>query len=211
MSITKPTMFSEIEQVIKGLNPQTISTERKAILQPLTEFIQSKVSNQQDIRINFICTHNSRRSHLSQVWAQTLAYHFNIKNVFCYSGGTESTALFPIVAETLRNSGFQIKTISKSENPVYSIKYTYNQHPIIGFSKRLDDDFNPKSEFVAIMTCDSANEACPFVPGAEKRIPITFEDPKAFDNTPQQAEKYNERSLQIATELFYVFSQIKAS
>jgi arsenate reductase len=181
MSITKSTMFSEIEQVIKALNPHTISTERKAILQPLTEFIQSKVSNQQDIRINFICTHNSRRSHLSQVWAQTLAYHFNIKNVFCYSGGTES------------------------------IKYAYNQHPIIGFSKRLNDDFNPKSEFAAIMTCDSANEACPFVSGAEKRIPITFEDPKAFDNTPQQAEKYNERSLQIATELFYVFSQIKAS
>ena len=46
--------------------------------------------------------------------------------------------------------------------------------------------------------------------GAEKRIPITFEDPKAFDNTPQQAEKYNERSLQIATELFYVFSQINS-
>ena len=204
-------MFSEIEQVIKGLNPQTISIERKAILQSLTDFVQSKVSNQREIRINFICTHNSRRSHLSQVWAQTLAYHFNIKNVFCYSGGTESTALFPMVAETLRNSGFQIKTISKSENPVYSIKYTYNQHPIIGFSKRLDDDFNPKSEFVAIMTCDSANEACPFVSGAEKRIPITFEDPKAFDNTPQQAEKYNERSLQIATELFYVFSQIKTS
>ena len=211
MSITKSTMFSEIEQVIKALNPQTISTERKAILQPLTEFIQSKVSNQQDIRINFICTHNSRRSHLSQVWAQTLAYHFNIKNVFCYSGGTESTALFPIVAETLQNSGFQIKTISKNKNSIYSIKYAYNQHPIIGFSKRLNADFNPKSEFAAIMTCDSANEACPFVSGAEKRIPITFEDPKAFDNTPQQAEKYNERSLQIATELFYVFSQIKAS
>ena len=211
MSITKLTLFSEIEQVIKGLNPQTISTERKAILQPLTEFIQSKVSSHQEIRINFICTHNSRRSHLSQVWAQTLAYHFNIKNVFCYSGGTEATALFPMVAETLQNSGFQIKTISKNENPIYSIKYADNQHPIIGFSKRLDDDFNPKSEFVAIMTCDSANEACPFVSGAEKRIPITFEDPKVFDNTPQQAEKYKERSLQIATELFYVFSQIKTS
>ena len=211
MPITKPTLFSEIDQVIKRLNPQTISVERKAILQPLTEFIQSKVSSHQEIRINFICTHNSRRSHLSQVWAQTLAYHFNIKNVFCYSGGTESTALFPMVAETLQNSGFQIKTISKNENPIYSIKYAYNQHPIIGFSKRLDDDFNPKSKFAAIMTCDSANEACPFVPGAEKRIPITFEDPKVFDNTPQHAEKYNERSLQIATELFYIFSQIKAS
>ena len=60
------------------------------------------------------------------------------------------------------------------------------------------------------MTCDLQTEACPFVPGAEKRIPITFEDPKAFDNTPQQAEKYKERSLQIATELFFVFSQINS-
>lgn len=210
MTTTKPTLFSVIEQVIKGLNPQTISDERKAVLQPLTEFIQSKVSNNQEIRINFICTHNSRRSHLSQVWAQTMANYFNIKNVFCYSGGTESTALFPMVAETLQNSGFQIKTISTNENPIYSIKYSYNEHPIIGFSKKIDDVFNPKSEFAAIMTCDSANEACPFIPGAEKRIPITFEDPKAFDNTPHQAKKYNERSLQIATEMFYVFSQINS-
>lgn len=208
MITTKTELFQQIENLIKNLKPETISDERKAVLQPLTDFIQSKVSNHQEIRINFICTHNSRRSHLSQVWAQIMANYFNIKNVFCYSGGTEATALFPMVAETLQNSGFQIKTISKNENPIYSIKYADNEHPIIGFSKKLDDDFNPKSEFVAIMTCDSANEACPFVPGAEKRIPITFEDPKVFDNTPQQAEKYNERSLQIATELFYVFSQI---
>ena len=210
MTKTKPTLFSEIENLIKELNPETISSERKTVLQPLIDFIQSKVSENREIHINFICTHNSRRSHLSQVWAQTMANYFNIKNVFCYSGGTESTALFPMVAETLQNSGFQIKTISKNENPLYSIKYADNEHPIIGFSKKLDDDFNPKSEFVAIMTCDSANEACPFVPGAEKRIPMTFEDPKAFDNTPQQAEKYNERSLQIATEMFCVFSKINS-
>lgn len=207
---TKTELFQEIENLIENLKLETISDERKTVLNLLTDFIQEKVSKDQEIRINFICTHNSRRSHLSQVWAQTMANYFKIKNVFCYSGGTEATALFPMVAETLQNSGFQIKTISKNENPVYSIKYANNQHPIIGFSKKLDDDFNPKSEFVAIMTCDSANEACPFVPGAEKRIPITFEDPKAFDNTPQQAEKYNERSLQIATELFYVFSQINS-
>ena len=201
-------LFLEIEEVIKGLKPETISNERKLILQPLIEFIQAKVSNHSDIRLNFICTHNSRRSHLSQVWAQTLAYYFNIKNVFCYSGGTESTALFPMVTQTLQNSGFQIKTLSDGKNPIYSIKYSQNEYPIIGFSKKLDDDLNPKSEFAAILTCDSANEACPIVFGAEKRIPITFEDPKAFDNTPQQGEKYNERSLQIATELFYIFSQI---
>ena len=210
MITTKTELFQEIENLIKNLKPETISDERKAVLQPLTDFIQLKVSKDQEIRINFICTHNSRRSHLSQVWAQTMAHYFNIKNVFCYSGGTEATALFPMVSETLQNSGFEVKTISDGNNSIYSIKYADNEHPIIGFSKKLDDDFNPKSGFVAIMTCDSANEACPFVSGAEKRIPITFEDPKAFDNTPQQAEKYNERSLQIATELLYVFSQINS-
>ena len=208
MTTTKPTLFLEIENSIKELDPQTISNERKEVLQPLTDFIQSKVSENQVIRLNFICTHNSRRSHLSQVWAQTMANYFNIKNVFCYSGGTEATTLFPMVAETLQNSGFQIKTISNNDNTVYSIKYADNEHPIIGFSKKLDDDFNPKSEFAAIMTCSQADGGCPFIAGAEKRIPITFEDPKVFDNTPQQAEKYKERSLQIATEMFYVFSQI---
>jgi arsenate reductase len=207
--MTKTKLFQDIENLIKSLNTESISKERKAILQPLIDCIQSKHTNGKDIRINFICTHNSRRSHLSQVWAQTMAHYFNIKHVTCYSGGTEATAVFPMVAETLKNQGFQIQKISEHNNPIYAVKYSENEHPVIGFSKRLDDDFNPKSEFLAIMTCDSANEACPFVPGAEKRIPITFEDPKAFDNTPQQAEKYMERSLQIATELKYIFSNIK--
>lgn len=206
----KTKLFKEIEKVVSEISPDSISAERRSVLQPLMEFIQSKVSYQQEIRLNFICTHNSRRSHLSQIWAQTMAHYFDIKNVFCYSGGTETTALFPMVAETLQNSGFQIKKISEGKNPVYSLKYAENKHPIICFSKKLDDDFNPKSEFAAILTCNSANEACPFVFGAEQRIPITFEDPKEFDNTPQQAEKYAERSLQIATEMFYVFSQIKS-
>jgi arsenate reductase len=159
--------------------------------------------------LNLICTHNSRRSHLSQIWAQTAAYYFGIKNVFCYSGGTEATAMFSKVAETLQNTGFKIQKLSEGNNPVYAIKFAQNQLPIIAFSKTYDDIFNPESSFAAIMTCSNADEGCPFIAGAEKRIPITFEDPKAFDNTPQQTAKYQERSLQIATELFYVFSQIK--
>jgi len=74
----------------------------------------------------------------------------------------------------------------------------------------MNTPFNPKSEFCAIMTCSQADEGCPFVPGAEKRIPITYDDPKEFDNTPQQSEKYKERSIQIASEMFYVFSKIKS-
>jgi arsenate reductase len=209
MTNTYSPLFSEIENIIKSFKPENITTERKEILQPLVDFIQSKAPNQREIRLNLICTHNSRRSHLAQVWAQTAAAHYDIKNVFCYSGGTEATAMFPMVGKTLEKQGFKIKAISDGSNPVYTIKYAENEHPIIAFSKTYFDDFNPESEFAAIMTCSQADGGCPFISGAEKRIPITFEDPKAFDNTPQQAEKYEERSLQIATELFYVFSQIK--
>jgi arsenate reductase len=209
MTLTKTNVFPEIAAVINTFNFESISAERKIILQPLVDYIQSKATNQQEIRLNLICTHNSRRSHLSQVWAQTAAAYYDIKNVFCYSGGTEATAMFPMVSKTLVKQGFEIKTIAEGSNPIYTIKYAENEHPVIGFSKTYDDSFNPQDEFVAIMTCSQADGGCPFIAGAEKRIPITFEDPKAFDNTPQQAEKYEERSLQIATEMFYVFSQIK--
>ena len=203
-------MFPKIKSTIDQVSFETISEERKQVLAPLIQFIQSKVNNELTIRLNFICTHNSRRSHLSQVWAQTAASFYNIKNVFSYSGGTEATAMFPMAAKTLAKQGFQIKTIAEGNNPVYAIKYAANAHPVIGFSKTFDDDFNPQSEFAAILTCSSADKGCPFIAGAEVRIPITFEDPKAFDNTPFQTEKYQERSIQIATEFLYVFSQIKS-
>jgi arsenate reductase len=207
--LNKETLLPKIKEVALSFNFEEITFERKNILQPLIEFIQLKIENQEEIRLNFICTHNSRRSHLSQVWAQTAAHYYGIKNVFCYSGGTEATALFPKVAETLKNTGFKIQKLSDENNPVYAIKFAENESPVIGFSKTYDDEFNPESGFAAIMTCSQADNGCPFISGAEKRIPIMFEDPKAFDNTPQQTEKYQERSLQIATEMFYVFSQIK--
>ncbi len=203
-------VFREITEVIKTLHLDGIPEKRRETLDPLVDYIRSKVSEKEEVRLHFICTHNSRRSHMSQVWAQTLAHYFGVNNVVCYSGGTEATALFPMVAETLTKQGFKIQKLSNESNPVYAIKYADKEHPVIGFSKKIDDAFNPSSGFGAIMTCDSANEACPFVPGAEQRFPITFEDPKAFDLTPQQAGKYLERSIQIATEIGYVFSQINS-
>lgn len=202
-------LFPRIKEVVGSLDVTAISSERRTTLQPLINYIQAKVSNGEEIRLNFICTHNSRRSHLSQVWAQAIAFHFGLKNVFSYSGGTEATALFPMAAKVLEKSGFKVTPLAEAPNPVYSIKYADNEHPVIGFSKTYDHDFNPQSGFAAIMTCSQADGNCPFIEGAEKRIPITFEDPKLFDNTPQQEEKYLERSLQIASELFYVFSRIE--
>lgn len=200
-------LFEPIQQTIESLDVTSVAEERKAVLQPLADFIKAKLEKKETIRLNFICTHNSRRSHLSQVWAQAIGASFGIKNLASYSGGTEATALFPSAAEALESSGFKIQKLSEENNPVYSIQYAENTQGVIGFSKKFDNTFNPAGGFAAILTCDSANEACPFVPGCEKRIPITFEDPKAFDGTPQQAEKYKERSIQIATELFWAFSQ----
>lgn len=202
-------VFTKIESVISRLELDTITTERKLILQPLIEFIQGKVNTDKEIRINFICTHNSRRSHLTQIWAQTMAVFFKIDTVKTYSGGTEATAMFPKVAETLIGMGFVIEKIATTENPIYSIKFNDNSHPIIGFSKKYDDAFNPASEFAAVMTCSQADKGCPFVAGTEKRIAVTYEDPKLFDGKENQSEKYTERSLQIATEMYYVFSKIK--
>lgn len=205
----KKMLYTEIENTIQSFDFKQISEERKGILQPLVDFIQNKANSRQEIRLNLICTHNSRRSHLSQVWAQTAAAYYTVKNVSCYSGGTEETALFPKVAEILSDQGFNIFKINECTNPVYAIKYSDNSLPVIGFSKKYDSPFNPVSDFAAIMTCSQADGGCPFIAGAEKRIPITFEDPKISDNTPEQTQVYSERSLQIAMEMSYVFSKIK--
>ena len=201
-------MYPDLLKTVEIISNISVSEDRKAVLQPLIDYIQNKVTTNQEIRLNFICTHNSRRSHLSQIWAQTMAFQFKIDKVFCYSGGTEATAMFPKVAETLGNQGFQIQKLSQENNLVYAVKLDENQAPIICFSKTYSDDFNPKSNFGAIMTCNNADEGWPMVFGAEARFPIKYNDPKAFDGTDLMNEKYAERSLEIASEMYFVFSQI---
>lgn len=200
-------MFSTLKNTIEHLDISSISIERKNILNSLIEYIQNKIDQNEEVRINFICTHNSRRSHLSQVWAQTMADYYQLININCYSGGTEATALYPKVAETLDKNGFKIEPISQGKNPIYSIKSSKNSHPIIGFSKKYDAAFNPQSNFASVMTCSQADTGCPFIAGTDIRIPITYEDPKVSDNTPIQSEVYLKRSLEIATEMKYVFSK----
>ena len=204
-------MNTKINKIISLLSTENISEERKIVLQPLVDYVNSKISKKEEVRLNFICTHNSRRSHLSQIWAQTMAYYYQFENVFCYSGGTEATAMFPKVAETLANQGFEILKLSETENPVYAVKFAENEHAVICFSKKYDDDFNPKSTFSAILTCDSADENCPIVYGAEAKIPIKYEDPKKSDGTAEMNETYFNRSLEIAVEMKFVFENLRKS
>ncbi|MBP7184906.1 MAG: protein-tyrosine-phosphatase [Saprospiraceae bacterium] len=201
-------IFEKIYTSILTFDGDQISNERKEVLRPLIAYIQSKKDTDATIRLNFICTHNSRRSHLSQIWAQTMAHLFGIKNIFCYSGGTEATAMYHTVSKTLANQGFQILKLSESDNPIYAVKYSTNEAPLICFSKKYDSEFNPKSEFAAVMTCNNADVGCPIVLGAENRFPIKYDDPKLYDHTEFQVEKYAERSLEIALEMWWVFKSI---
>jgi len=183
-----------------------ITPERKQQLAPLADYIRRQIAAGKTVKLTFICTHNSRRSHLSQVWARTAAAHYRVATVETYSGGTEATAFNPRAVAALRRAGFEIPERIEAGNPKYNVKWSPAAEPMVCFSKKFDQAPNPASGFAAVMTCTQADKACPVVAGADVRISIPYEDPKVFDNTPDEARMYDERTAQIARELLYVFS-----
>ena len=186
-----------------------ISKERKSVLKKIASYIQNKKDNNLETKLVYICTHNSRRSHFGQVWAAVAAHYYHVKGITTYSGGTEVTAFNPNAINALQEQGFVIKDRDENKtNPTFHVHYTDDLYSTC-FSKVYDDEINPKENFAAIMTCGSAEANCPFIPNCELRIATTYNDPKASDNTPQQNEIYYNRSKEIATEIFYVFSLIK--
>jgi len=200
-------LHSAVEQLTKefALIPQ----KRKETLHELAQFIQGKINADQQVYLNFICTHNSRRSHLSQLWAQAAAHYYGIDHVACFSGGTEATAFNSRAVKAMQDAGFEITKTKEGENPVYEVRFAESADPVIAFSKKYDDPFNHNKGFAAIMTCSHADETCPLIVGASARITLTYEDPKEFDGTPQEAAKYAERVHQIGREILYAFSLVK--
>lgn len=189
-------------------NFKEINADRKALLEKLAEHIQLKINENKSINLVYVCTHNSRRSHFGQVWAKVAAdfYGFGIKT---FSAGTEATAFNINAIKALISIGFEVKKLEESANPKYEVSFGADKSSLC-FSKTIDDVSLPKENFVAVMTCGDADENCPFIPGCDLRIGTTYFDPKSFDNSVLQDEKYQERSNQIAMECLYVFSLIKS-
>ncbi|MFC3880306.1 protein-tyrosine-phosphatase [Algoriphagus namhaensis] len=200
-------LFPKLEETIQLAISQPINEERKAVLQTLIDYVASILKQGHTPQLNFICTHNSRRSQFAQIWAQTAAAYFGIP-LKAFSGGVEVTEFNSRAVETLKRQGFQIASFGR-RNPRYEIKFNEGEELILAFSKLYDDIANPSEAFAAVMTCADADENCPFIPGSEARTPLRYEDPKAFDNTPFESSKYQERSLQIASEMFYVFGCLR--
>ena len=202
-------MNTKVKNLCDQLSQQfeSISSDRKVLLEKISSYIQQKKDDSSPIQLIYVCTHNSRRSHFGQIWAAVAAEYYGVNNVRTFSGGTESTAFNPNAIHALNGLGFEITTTDLSSNPKYEVDFGGSKASIC-FSKVYDDASNPTSNFAAIMTCDDAEENCPFIPGVELRIGTTYEDPKAFDGTELQEEKYIERALQIGLETLYVFSKI---
>ena len=203
-----PKLKSYISELESDFN--SIPSSRSEKLREVAEYINLKIDTADAAKLNFICTHNSRRSHLAQIWTTVAANYYNNQQIQTYSGGTEATAFNPRAVAALERAGFIIQN-SGGENPKYSVQFDKDAEPITCFSKTFDHPLNPASEFAAIMTCSDADENCPLVPGAEFRIPITYRDPKESDGTDQEIEIYDERCKQIASEMFYLMSQVNTA
>lgn len=200
-------MFPSIQVIIDKMDFASISELRKPELHALADYMQEKRNKKEEILLNYICTHNSRRSQFSQLWSQVAADYYGI-NVQSFSGGVEVTACNERTIASLERFGFQIRK-EGVDNPHFHVKWREDVSPLVLYSKLLEDEQNPVSGFAAIMTCSHADENCPLVHGCEKRIPIRYEDPKTYDDTVLESTFYDYRSFEIATELFYVFSRIK--
>jgi protein-tyrosine phosphatase/arsenate reductase len=187
---------------------ELIPEERKVLLGKIAAYINYMREEGAPIQLMYVCTHNSRRSHFGQIWSAVAADFYGIENVITYSGGTEATAFNGYAINALLQVGFDLIAKDDTENTKYEILYGKNKSTVC-FSKVYDDPINPTEHFAAIMTCSDAEDNCPFIPGVDLRIATTYEDPKHFDGTDQQSEKYAERCAQIARECLYVFSLVK--
>lgn len=195
-----PDLKLYIDTALNGIT--AIPAPRRDLLDSIAHYLQVALADKGEASLTFICTHNSRRSHFGQIWAAVAAAHYGITGLHTYSGGTETTAFNPRAIAALKRAGFRISSAG-GVNPLYAVSFSDTEAPLRCFSKLYDHPANPASHFGAVMTCSEAEENCPFIPGADKRFPLTYADPKAGDDRPEESALYDERCLQIATEMLY--------
>jgi len=205
-------LFPKISQYCKELleEQELIPDDRKEQLAQLSSYISRCFQKGEIPQLIVICTHNSRRSHLGQVWLAVGADYLDLPSIATYSGGTEATAFNQRAVKALDDLGLEVVAAQKdADNPRYKLYWSYTMPPYVAFSKKYDEQPNPSSNFGAIMVCSEADEGCPNISGAAYRIALPFEDPKAFDNTELEEEKYLERSRQIGREMLYMLNGVE--
>ena len=187
-----------------------ISEDRKSTLKEIGNYVLETRKNNKIAKLTIICTHNSRRSQMGQIWGQIAGFYYGVDSIIFFSGGTEATAFNERAINALKKTGIQIqKTTEGDKNPKYTVTAGNNYSPILMYSKKYSDRQNPQSDFGAIMVCSEADKSCPVVQGAESRFSLPYDDPKYYDGTPSETSKYDERCRQIARETFFMMDYVK--
>ena len=203
-----PKLATYLDEIVGQID--TVPAERRKQLDKLALFIKTKRDSGETAKLVFICTHNSRRSHMSQLWASVAAAHYRLTGIETYSGGTEVTAFNPRAVAALERAGFEIDARDESDNPRYAVSFSPDGPKLEAFSKQYTDAPNPREGFAAIMTCSEADKNCPMVEGAALRVPIPYVDPKESDGSAEETATYDERTRQIAIEMFYLLAKVAA-
>ncbi|WP_269025082.1 protein-tyrosine-phosphatase [Aquirufa nivalisilvae] len=203
----QPTTLVNYIQSIKG-EVNLIPNDRKIEIEKLANYVKGQIQANKPVNLVFICTHNSRRSQMSQIWASVAIDYFQlVGKISTYSGGTETTAFNSRAVSALERAGISIDKPTGT-NPHYQVKYSDKLPSIECFSKVYTNPFNPQTNFVAVMNCSDADKNCPNVKGASFRTAIKYDDPKLSDGTPEEQRTYDSRCRQIATEMFYLMSLV---
>jgi arsenate reductase (thioredoxin) len=122
-----------------------IPPERRELLQELSDYLRKCRVTQKPARLIFVCTLNSRRSHMSQLWASAAAVRYRLDNIETFSGGTESTAFNPRAVSALERAGFKIEIGQPGHNPKYLVSFADDLPPYACFSKLYSDEVNPSA------------------------------------------------------------------
>jgi len=202
-------LFPQLQTLAADLESRQVSPERQSLLNGFADLIAAGLKTEQTVALTFVCTHNSRRSHLSQVLAATAATHHGIEGILCCSGGTEATACNERTVAAFERAGYAVTNTSGGDNPIYEIAFADDLPPLRAWSKVYNQDGNPESDYIAVMTCTHADEHCPIVFGAKQRVSLPYRDPKEADGTPDEAATYDARLREIGAEMFFLLRRVK--
>jgi arsenate reductase len=201
-------MIPKVKELLSTLFNENdlIKKERKEQLEHLASIIKEHIANFGNANVNFICTHNSRRSQIAEIMLRNALTYNNEENITTFSGGTAVTACNARTIMAFERSGFNITSLVEGVNPVLSISGSdeIDKNHLI-FSKTFDNPYNPDSNFIAVMVCGDADENCPYIPGAN-RFSLTYIDPKFSDDTVDEPFVYDAKLKEIGREMCYLCS-----
>lgn len=199
-----------------------VKPDHKEASEKLGEWIAGHYKAGQPLHVTIICTGNSRRSMLGSVMGNASAAFQGMPEVRFHSGGTTPSAFNKRTIASLKRVGVVIEPTGENgskgpaggDNPKYLVRWGNSDQTshlqMVEFSKHYRDQVNPQTGFAAVLVCTEADGACPTVAGASARIPAPFEDPKKFDDTSDEASRYDERRDDIARFMMNALQHAKA-